>query len=153
VGQEAGTQDQKVSSAPRVVLDTNVVLSTLVFAQGRVAAVRRGWHDGRCRPIVSPATVGELMRALAYPKFKLTTDEQGELLADYLPYCTTVRIPRRPPRTPACRDPFDVAFMQLAIAGRADYLITGDRDLLTLARSFSCPIITAEQWFRRLEQL
>ena len=90
MGQEGGTQDQQVSSAPRVVLDTNVVLSTLVFAQGRVAALRRGWHDGRCRPIVSPATVGELMRALAYPKFKLTTDEQGELLADYLPYCTTV---------------------------------------------------------------
>jgi len=148
VGQEARAQDQKVSRAPRVVLDTNVVVSALVFAQGHLAALRHAWQSGRCRPLVSRATAGELVRVLTYPKFGLGADEQRELLADYLPYCTTVRIPRKPPRTPACRDPFDVAFLQLAIAGRAEYLITGDRDLLALARRFSCPIITAGQWLR-----
>ncbi|MHB0983304.1 MAG: hypothetical protein ACYCWB_14295 [Thiobacillus sp.] len=44
---------------------------------------------------------------LAYPKFKLGDDDQQELLADYLPWCTTVRIPNPPPVTPDCRDPFD----------------------------------------------
>jgi putative PIN family toxin of toxin-antitoxin system len=140
-----------VSRTPRVVLDTNVVLSALVFAQGRLAWVRDAWHGSRCRPLVSSATAGELVRAFAYPKFGLTAEEQRELLADYLPYCATVRIPRKPPRTPACRDPLDVAFLQLAVVGKAEYLVTGDHDLLALSGRLSCPILTAEQWLSALE--
>ena len=141
-----------MSRAPRVVLDTNVVLSALVFAQSRLAGVRYAWQTGRCQPLVSPATASELVRALAYPKFGLSADEQRELLADFLPYCTTVRMPRKPPKTPTCRDPFDVPFLQLAVAGKAEYLITGDRDLLALSTRFSCPILTAEQWLGTLEK-
>ena len=58
------------------------------------------------------------------------------MLADYLPHCVTARMPAKPPKTLACRDPFDVPFLQLAIAGKADYLVT-DGDLLSLARKFS----------------
>jgi putative PIN family toxin of toxin-antitoxin system len=141
-----------VSRAPRVVLDTNVVLSAVVFAQGRMAGMRYAWQSGRCQPLVSQATASELVRALAYPKFGLSADEQSELLADYLPYCTTVRMPRKPPKTPACRDPFDVPFLQLAVVGKAAYLITGDRDLLALSTRFSCPILTADQWMGTLEK-
>ena len=135
-----------MSRAPRVVLDTNVVLSALVFTQGRLAVVRYAWQSGRCQPLVSPDTASELVRALAYPKFGLSDDEQRELLADYLPYCTTVRMPRKLPKTPACRDPFDVPFLQLAVVGKAECLITGDRDLLALSTRFSCPILTTKQW-------
>lgn len=135
-----------MSRAPLVVLDTNVALSALVFAQGRLSALRQTWHAGRCRPLLSQATATELMRALAYPKFKLSAEEQQELLADYLPYCGIVRMPARPSRTPPCRDPFDLPFLQLAVAGNADYLVTGDRDLLALAGEFSCPIVTADQF-------
>ena len=122
----------------RVVLDTNVVLSALVFAQSRLAPLRQ--------PLVSTATTAELMHALSYPKFKLSATEQGELLADYLPYCTTVRIPAKPPRTPPCRDPFDIPFLQLAIVGKADHLVTGDKDLLSLADTFARSIITTAQF-------
>ncbi len=134
-----------MSRAPRVVLDTNLVLSALVFTHGRLAARRCAWHDARCQPLVSTATVSELMHALTYPKFKLSPEQQRELLADYLPFCVTVRMPNRPPKTPACRDPFDVPFLQLAVVGKADYLATGDRDLLTPASKFPCPIVTADQ--------
>jgi len=135
---------------PRVVLDTNVVLSALVFAHGRLAPLRLAWQQARCHPLVSRVTTTELMRALTYPKFKLTTDEQQELLADYLPHCTAVRMPATPPRTPECRDPYGVPFLQLALAGRADYLVTGDRDLLALARQFARPIVTADQFLIEL---
>jgi predicted nucleic acid-binding protein len=56
-----------MSRAPRVVLDTNVALSALVFAQGRVGALREAWHAARFRPLLSQATAAELMRALGYP--------------------------------------------------------------------------------------
>lgn len=137
---------------PRVVIDTNLVLSALVFAQGRVTPLRQAWQSHRIQPLVSRVTAAELIRVLAYPKFKLTAAAQQELLADYLPYCKTVRIPEPPPKTPACRDAFDVPFLQLAVAGRATALITGDLDLLSLAGSFACPILTAEQFISESTQ-
>jgi putative PIN family toxin of toxin-antitoxin system len=138
------------ASRPRVVLDTNVVLSALLFGNGRLAALRGAWQQARCQPLVSGATAGELLRALAYPKFKLSADEQEQLLADYLPYCTTVRMPTRAPRTPACRDPADLPFLQLAIIGKADCLVSGDRDLLAVTGPFPCLIVTAAAFLQSL---
>jgi len=139
-----------MSRVPDVVLDTNAVLSALLFPQGRVAALRLAWQEGRFRPLASHPTIAELMRALTYPKFHLSVDEREELLADYLPYCRTVSIPAKPPRTPACRDPFDLPFLQLAIVGKADYLVTGDRDVLVLATEFPCPIVTPDEFLAAL---
>lgn len=119
--------------SPRVVLDTNAVLSALVFRGGSAARLRQAWQGGHCLPLVSTATVQELIRVLAYPKFRLSTDEQRELLADYLPWAASVRIPQPTPAIPACRDPFDAPLLQLAIAGTADVLVSGDKDLLVLA--------------------
>ncbi len=65
-------------------------------------------------------------------------------MADYLPYCTPVPMRTKPPRTPQCRDPLDVPFLQLAIIGNADLLVTGDKDLLAVRGRISCPIVPAE---------
>jgi len=54
-------------------------------------------------------------------------------------------MPAKLPKTPRCRDPFDLPFLQLALVGRADHLVTGDKDLLSLAGTFARSIITAEQ--------
>lgn len=135
---------------PRVVIDTNLVLSALVFAQGRLSPLRLAWQGALCQPLLSSATAAELMRVLAYPKFKLSVEDQQELLADYLPYCTTVRMPAKLPAAPDCRDKFDLPFLQLAVVGKADYLVSGDHDLLSLASRFVCPIITAGQFMKTL---
>lgn len=137
-----------MSAAPRVVLDTNVVLSALVFAGGTLARVRHAWHEKRFEPLASAATADELARAIAYPRFKLTSLEQQELLADYLPYCTVVGMPAKLPKVPQCRDPDDVPFLHLAVAGDADYLVTGDKDLLAIAARFACPIIPPEAFLQ-----
>ena len=142
-----------MNKALRVVFDTNVVLSALVFGKGRLAPIRDTWHRGACAPLVSSVTAGELIRALAYPKFGLSADDQSELLADYLPWCTTVRIPAVPPKVLACRDPFDVPFLQLAVLGKADYLVTGDQDLLALASNFVRPIIPVDRFFAVLAEI
>ena len=140
-------------SVPRVVLDTNLVLSALVFQSGRLAPLRMFWQRGVITPLVSRLTVAELIRALGYPKFKLAAAEQNELLADYLPCCETVRIPDPPPVTPDCRDPADIPFLQLALVGKAESLVTGDKDLLVLADTFPCPILTAEAFLAGLDTL
>ena len=135
---------------PRVVIDTNLVLSSLVFAQGRLSPLRHAWQSAHCQPLLSSVTAAELIRVLAYPKFKLSADAQQEMLADYLPYCTTVRMPDKLPVTLDCRDKFDLPFLQLAVVGKADYLVSGDQDLLSLAGQFVCPIITADQFIKTL---
>lgn len=136
-------------SAPvRVVLDTNVVLSALVFGGGAAGRVRRAWQQGALLPLASIATVQELVRVLAYQKFRLSQADQDELLADFLPYTETVRIPFLPPFVPVCRDVLDAPLMHLAVAGKAQVLVSGDRDLLAIAAEFEqvsgCPILTLD---------
>ena len=87
---------------------------------------------------------------LSYPKLKLSDEEQQELLADYLPWCVGVRIPNPPPATPEFRDPFDQPFLQLAIAGKAHYPASGDKDLPRLMDQFDCPIVTVDQFLETL---
>ena len=84
----------------------------------------------------------ELIRVLAYPKFRLSPAEQHDLLADYLPYAVTVRMPAALPAVPECRDPFDLPFLQLALAGKAQALVSGDKDLLTLSGRFRVPVLS-----------
>ena len=135
---------------PVVVLDTNLLLSALVFSGGHLAALRTAWQTGRCVPLVSQATAAELIRVLAYPKFKLSPPDREELLADYLPHCRSVRIPARLPKLPPCRDAHDQMFIELAAAGKADFLVTGDQDLLVLAPAFNRRIVTAEVFLTML---
>lgn len=125
----------------RLVLGTSVLLSALLFPSGVVSWIRAEWRAGHVRPLVSRDTAGELLRVLACPKFALAAEERQDLLDDYLPWCETVAVPDPPPSVPECRDPCDRPFLELAIAGRADALVTGDADLLALADSFAVPIL------------
>jgi uncharacterized protein len=134
-----------MKAPPRVVLDTNVVLSALLLGGGSAARIRVGWQAGQFVPLASAATARELMRVLAYPKFGLAAGEQQDLLADYLPWVQVVPIPDPPPAVPPCRDPFDLPFLHLAIAGRAQALVSGDKDLLALAGTRGrCPVLSVE---------
>ena len=137
----------------RAVLDTNVVVSALLFAQGRLAPIRLAWQANAFAPLVSADTTEELIRVLSYPKFKLSSEDREELLADYLPYCTTVTMRDKAPNIPSCRDPWDLPFLQLAAHARADFLVTGDRDLLDIRDKMRFAIVTAEAFMSKLEKL
>lgn len=126
----------------RTVLDTNTVLSALLFAQGRLVPLRTAWQSGVLSPLLCGQTVAELLRVLAYPKFKLTPDEREELLADYLPFGEVVAPWRKRPPVPRCRDRHDRVFLELASVGGAEWLVTGDQDLLSLAGKVHFQIIT-----------
>ena len=133
----------------RAVFDTNVVVSTLIFG-GRLRWLRRAWAAGTIVPIVCRETTAELLRVLSYPKFQLGTPDREALLADYLPFAEVVPLPVPLPALPvACRDRDDVVFLQLAIAGGADLLISGDKDLTVLAGVY--PVASAEMLRIRLE--
>jgi putative PIN family toxin of toxin-antitoxin system len=121
-------------------------VSALLFRQSRLALLRAIWRAGGATPLVSHATTSELLRVLAYPKFKLTVEEQNDLLEEFLPFVEAVTIPDPAPRTPHCRDPKDTPFLELALASRADALVTGDADLLAAKDKFPVPILRPEEW-------
>jgi len=145
-----GARSAKVALPTRVVLDTSVVVSALIFEAGHLAWLRSAWREALVRPLASKQTVAELLRVLAYPKFGLSAEEQSILQADYLPFCEAVNatVPAR--RLPRCRDSFDRPFLSLALAGRADFLVSGDEDLLILAPRFLVPIVKPAELRRRL---
>lgn len=120
----------------RAVFDTNVVISALVFGR-RLRWLRQAWTFGAVIPIVCRETVRELLQVLAYPKFRLTAAEREVLLGDYLPFAEVAHLPDPPPELPtACRDHSDAVFIQLAIASRAEMLVSGDEDLTVLATAY-----------------
>jgi len=121
----------------RAVFDTNVVLSALVFG-GRLSWLRRAWASADVTPIVCRETTAELLRVLAYPKFRLGATDRDALLADYLPFAEIAHLPDRLPDLPlACRDRDDAVFLHLSIASSADLLISGDKDLTVLAAAYA----------------
>jgi putative PIN family toxin of toxin-antitoxin system len=134
----------------RVVLDTNVVVSALLFQGGRLAWLREAWQQGRIAPVVTRETTEELLRVLEYPKFRLTAEDREELLADYLPCAEVAVASASRDGLPACRDPDDDKFLLAAAAGRAEAPVTGDADLLALAEQVAFPILTPEALRERL---
>ena len=130
----------------RAVLDTELVLSALVLSGRASTALRRNWQSRRFTPLVSKATAGALIRALACPEFALTKSEQQDLMFDYLLFCEIVEVPIPPPSTPTVRSRFDASFLELAMAGRADCLVTSRQDLLSLDPEFSCSIVRADDF-------
>jgi len=129
----------------RVVIDTNIVLSALLFKKGRLSWIRHAWQNKSITPIVCRETAAELMRVLTYPKFKLTAEDQEELLADFLPWAEVVTLPKPWPNIPECRDAHDHVFLALARFAEVEALVTGDNDLLTLRDGFNLPILTAKE--------
>jgi putative PIN family toxin of toxin-antitoxin system len=132
----------------RVVFDTNSVVSALLFLNGRLAWLRPHWREGGCIPLISRATAAELTRVLGYPKFRLSPDDRLELLADYLPYCETIEPAER--CALVCRDANDQPLLDLAQSGKADLLVTGDQDLLSLTGQTAFLIETPEAYRRRI---
>lgn len=131
----------------RVVFDTNVIVSALLFSKSSLAWLRESWSQKYCIPIVSTETTKELLRVLTYPKFKLTKEEQTELLGEFLPFTETKMIETDiNPETPICRDSHDQIFLILARTAKAGFLVTGDSDLLMLNEHVEFSIITPAEF-------
>jgi putative PIN family toxin of toxin-antitoxin system len=135
----------------RVVFDTNVVLSALLFPTGRLAWLRAHWREGGVVPLVSQATARELTRVLGYSKFRLSEQYRVEALALNLPYCEHVDLANKCPIE--CRDPKDQPQLDLAQTGRADCLVTGDGDLLMLAGQTALVIESPEAYRNRVSAI
>lgn len=120
---------------PRLVLDTNIWLDWLVFAEPGIAPIRAAHAAGRLEIAIDEACEAELVRVLAYDlgRHSIGAAAQAEALAQ----CRQVarRVDTAPAAgLPQCRDPDDQKFLEAALAAKADFLVTKDLALLALAR-------------------
>ena len=129
-----------------VVLDTNCLVSALLFRHGQSAWLRQAWQGKYFIPLVSQATAKELLRVLAYPKFKLSQAEQQSLLEEFLPYAKVVSVNTQATKLPNLRDPDDLIFLSLALSAKADAVITGDADLHAIKANFPIPILSPTEF-------
>ena len=123
---------------PRLVLDTNVWLDWLVFRDPGVEPLKSAVAAGHAEILIDAACEAELARVLAYDLGKHSIDAAAQ--AACLAECR--RVARKPGSDPGltpnslprCADPGDQIFLEAALAARADFLVTKDRELLALAR-------------------
>ncbi len=127
----------------RGVLDTNVLVSALLMGGAPRSALDTVLDNGVV--LVSTATLLELADVLGRPKFDkyLTEDERMRFLVGLLKQAEMVDITEA---IEACRDPRDNKFLELAVCGRADVLISGDEDLLVLDPFRNVTIVTPQEF-------
>lgn len=147
-----------------VILDTNCLVSALIFAHGKAGQLRLAWQSKQCVPLVCRETVTELIRVLGYPKFKLRQNDIDLLLADILPWTKIVASPLLNKTRQLCdkddaifmqrlRDRDDAVFIHLARANRTDFLVSGDRHLLELRTTFpALNIVSPAEFLKRLSE-
>lgn len=120
----------------RVVLDTNCLVSALIFSHGKAGQLRAAWQRGDIIPLVCRESITELIRVLGYPKFKLDQEDIESLLADILPWTETVEMNASHDAIESLRDEDDAVFIRLAQATGATFLVSGDKHLLELRDTF-----------------
>jgi hypothetical protein len=133
----------------RVVLDTNCLVSALVFRANRLVWLRDSWKSGSFTPVLDKYTSQELLRVLKYPKFRLTKGERDALLGDLLPYVEVAEPADRTSDLPSIDDLDDVKFLALARKAETDALVTGDRDLLAVNQIVEFTTILSPSAFAR----
>ena len=131
----------------RVVIDTNVVISALLFG-GIPGQLIPLWKSGHIITLASAEIIDEYIRVMTYPKFKLTEEEIHYLLySEILPYFEVVSV------GPALssiieKDPSDDKFILCANAGNAKVIISGDQHLLSRKKYKTIKILSPEQFLK-----
>lgn len=137
----------------RLVLDTNVVLDLLHFADADALPILTALQCAAVQCWADAAGLDELARVLTYPEFRLDA-QAGEALL--LRYGELVQVAGTDPeprvKLPRCKDPDDQKFLELAARIEAEMLVTKDKALLALARSqgLSFRILTPIQACREI---
>ncbi|PIS17943.1 putative toxin-antitoxin system toxin component, PIN family [Candidatus Collierbacteria bacterium CG09_land_8_20_14_0_10_46_12] len=122
------------TTKPLVVLDTNVYVSALLLPQSIPGKIIQFWFNQSFKIIISDPAISELIRVFSRSKF---TDQFSlspisvETLIKNIKFKTIVVNRLKKPKV-AIRDPKDTVILATAIDGHADYLVTGDQDLLVL---------------------
>jgi putative PIN family toxin of toxin-antitoxin system len=139
----------------RIVLDTDVFVSSLLSAQSLPAQVLNAWREGKYMLVVSPLIIAEIAGVLESSrisnKYSITrTDIEG--LVDLLETDTIVVPGQAVVAGAVPQDPRDEIFLACAVDSNADCIVSGDRHLLDMETYKDIPILTVKEFAEKLEK-
>ena len=141
-----------MTQAAKIVLDTNAAIDALLFKDSRIEPVMRSSRAGTLIWVACPEMRAELADVLGRPALQKHKPKLADLMGTFDGSVTLQASP--PPLPPAlsalhCRDPDDQVFINLALQCGATWLVSRDRDLLSLARHakrHGLAILVPERW-------
>jgi uncharacterized protein len=136
----------------RIVLDTNVIISGLMLSESVPGRIVAAWRGASFTLVLSEAMLDEVSRVLRYPKIAqrlvrigMSDDDVEKLLVLMRFKAELVDISETKAVVPA--DPNDAPILATLIAANADYMVSGDADLLALRNAH--PIVTPQEFWQR----
>ena len=133
----------------RIILDTNVLVSGLMYPESVPGRVVAAWREGRFDLIVPLAQLGEIGRVLAYPKIRKILQWDDETIGRFLRQLyLRAEVVEPAPQPVEVRDSEDLHVLHALAAGTAELLVTGDEDLLALRKRYA--IETPAELVKRL---
>ncbi len=138
----------------KVVLDTNIFVSSLLVKAGLPAQVLDAWRERLYLLVASPAIIAEIRATLSYPrirrKYAVTDDDVEQLVA--LLEQDALLVPGDADVAGAItEDPTDEIVLACAVDAQANIIVSGDRHLVDLGSYRSILVLTARQFLERLE--
>ena len=131
----------------RIVLDTNVFVSALLIPDSPPARILEFALKGNLRLVMSPGIIKEIGSVFNYPRLKksmkqhhLTDGEVTDAILQLIKIATIT--PGTEIASGACRDPADDMVLSCAVEGQADFVISGDQDLIKLESYEGIKIVT-----------
>jgi putative PIN family toxin of toxin-antitoxin system len=138
----------------RVIADTNIVVSRYLVTRGIPAQVLAAWRAGQYDLIVSPALLTEYEDVLNRPDVQrrhgMSPEQVARELADLARFAIVVQPAAVP--TVIAADPDDDHVLAAAVAGEADFIVTGDPHLLELQEYEGIRILSPRAFLQYLEQ-
>ena len=131
----------------RAVLDTNIIISSVFWKGNPHEVVRRGIL-GEYQLVASAELLDEVADKLRV-KFKFPEESIQELVDILLTHCQIVEPTSK---FDVVRDKSDNKVIECAFDGKANYVVTGDPDLLDLKEFKSTKIITAKEFLEKIKQ-
>jgi putative PIN family toxin of toxin-antitoxin system len=141
----------------RVLLDTNVVVSSLLSPLGPSARIVDAWRHSRVTLISYPLILAEVQAVLNYPrirrKYAITDEEVAKLLNLFRKHALLVTGEAEKITGVITADPEDEKFLDCALEARANFIVSGDHHLLDLKSFRAIQIITARQFVEQYLQI
>ena len=139
---------EKGSPLIRVVLDTNILISSLIF-RGELSFLVYLLKSNHFCLLLSKPILEELLRVLSYPKFKLSEQEIKEICYEHvLEYATLIAVDHK--SHILLKDLSDNKILECAVSGKADYIVTGDKEILQIRKYQKIPILTAKEFIQKI---
>jgi putative PIN family toxin of toxin-antitoxin system len=137
----------------KVVLDTNIIVSRFLSPHGFPALILAFWEKGLFELVASEAILAEYGRVLGYPsvqaRHQLRHDEIAQVVEDFRTFATVVRV--QEPVDVIVDDPSDNRFLEAAVHGVCDYIVSGDPHLLRVGEFRGITILTPAAFVAVLE--